>query len=766
MSRKKEKQKISRALLVRTLFLLSVCGIAAFGVLAMRLYDVQITNNSYYEARTLDSQLRQNTISATRGTIYDVNGRILAMSGAVENIFISPMEISMSEQDVRVIAEGLSYLLDVDLDGIYEKAGRTSSQYQVIKSRVEADEAGTVREFIKEYNLRGIHFEPATRRYYPNTNLASQVLGFVGTDNTGLDGIERRFDNQLTGVSGRQIRLTNARGNELLLAGFGDHLDAKDGNDVKLTLNLSVHYYIEKHLAQAVNDYDVLGGGLCIAMNPKTGEIIALAQYPNFDPNNFLSICESELERISTIEDEEEYAEAYRNAQFRQWRNRALADSYEPGSVFKLITFAMALEENAANLERTFTCSGSREIEVYDNVTERNCWLRRGHGTQSLVSAMRNSCNVVCIELGLRIGSRTFYNYVDAFGLFDKTGLDNAAEGRSLWWDNNVFFDRRNQSQLASASFGQTFKVTPIQMITAAAATINGGYLMQPYIVKQITDSDGNIVEATEPTIVRQVISQETSAIIRMMLEDAVLNGTGRNAQVSGYRIGGKTGTSENTEQLALRDDDDTSNKDYLVSFLGFAPADDPEIIILLLLDTPSHNTGIYISGGSIAAPVVGRMLEDILPMCLGIMPEYSEGELSDINVHVPRITGWSVEEATARLDEQGYEYTVIGEGNLVTAQLPARNAYVSSGTKVLLYADSEVPKNPVVVPNLSGMTYSQARQALERQGLFIRTAGVPKSDRNALVSVQSIQPGRDVAFGSVVEVTLINAQIVERRMN
>jgi len=759
---KKNEQKISRALLVRTLFLCAVCGITAFVILAVRLYGLQIENSSYYESRTLTSQLRETTITASRGTIYDVNGKILAMSGPVENVFISPVELDLHEQDVRFIAEGLSYILNIDYSDIIEKASRSSSQYQVVKFRVNNDEAEQVREFIKDNRLRGIHFEPASQRYYPNDSLASQVLGFVGTDEIGLDGIEQRFDSQLTGVSGRMIRLTNAKGNDLMLAGFGDYLDARDGNDIKLTLNMSVQFYIEKHLAQAIVDYDILGGAMCIAMNPKTGEILAIANYPNYDPNNFLRLSEAEMERLSLIEDEEEHMEAYSAAQFRQWRNQSLADSYEPGSVFKVVTFAMALEEDAANLESNFYCEGKIELDVHGEMTERNCWRRWGHGSMSLNSAMYNSCNVACINLGLRVGSRKFYKYIDAFGLFDKTGLDNSVEGRSLWWDESVFYDRNNPSQLASASFGQTFKITPIQMITAAAATVNGGYMMQPHIVKQITDSDGNIIEATEPSVLRQVISEETSATMRVMLEEVVTQGTGINAQVRGYRIGGKTGTSENIEQLAQRDEDDTSNKDYIVSFLGFAPADDPEIMILLLLDTPSHDTGIYISGGSIAAPVVGRMLEDILPMSLGIMPEYSEEDLRDINVHVPRVTSLRTEDAVTLLEEQGYEYTIVGDGDTVTAQLPSRNAYVASGTKVILYTDSEVQRTQVTVPNLAGKTYAQARGELESRGLFIRAGGAPKSDTNAYVSVQSIPGGREVLFGSIVEITLINANVVE----
>jgi len=763
---RKSEQKLSKALLVRTLFLLAVCGVAAFIILAMRLYEVQIVSSAYYESRTLSSQLRETTIEATRGTICDTNGKILAMSGPAENVFISPFEIDLEQQDTRFIAEGLSYILGVDYTFVMERAGRVSSQYQVIKHKVDGNEAQQVRDFIGEYELKGIYLEPASMRYYPNDTLASQILGFVGTDNKGLDGIEQRFDNQLTGVSGRIIRLTNAKGNDLMLAGFGDYYDARDGNNITLTVNMSVQYYIEKHLAQAIEDYDVQGGGMCIAMNPKTGEILAIANYPTFDPNNFQKLSDTEMDKLGEIEDEEEFAEAYRNAQFEQWRNKSLADSYEPGSVFKMLTAAMVLEENAATTETEFYCDGSIDVRLYDDVSERNCWNKWGHGSQSLSTAIHNSCNVACVEMALSVGARTFYKYIDAFGLFDKTGLDNAAEGRSLWWDESIFFDYGNQTQLASASFGQTFRVTPIQMITAAAATVNGGYLMQPYIVKQVTDSEGNIIEAAEPTVRRQVISNETSSTMRTILEDVVKIGTGKNAHVRGYRIGGKTGTSENIEQLALRDENDTSAKDYIASFVGFAPADDPEIMILLLLSNPSHETGIYISGGTMAAPVVGKMLADILPMSLGIMPQYSEEDYEDINLHVPRITGRSLEDSIALLCAQNFEYRIVGDEDTVTGQLPAPNAYVASGTEVIIYAGGEIPRDQVAVPYLPGMNYSQAKQALENGGLFIRTTGAQKSDNKALVSVQSITAGRDALYGSIVEVTLIDPDATEQRSN
>ena len=761
-SANKGEQKISRALLFRTVFLVAVCGIAAFVILAVRLYDVQITNNSYFQSRTLSGQLRESTLTFSRGTIFDIDGRILAMSGPVENVFISPVELELHDQDIRFIAEGLSYILGVDFGTVVERAGRSSSQYQVIKHRVERDEADRVREFIREHNLRGVHFEPATQRYYPNDFLASHVIGFVGTENTGLDGIEHRLDDHLTGVSGRTIRLTNARGSELMFAGFGDYLHAMDGNDITLTLNLSIQYYVEKHLAQAIIDFDIQGGAIAIVMNPRTGEILALANYPNFDPNNFLELSEREMERLSYIEDEYEFLEAYRDAQFRQWRNQSIADTYEPGSVFKVITYAMALEENVATADSTFHCTGSIDIRVFDDVSTRRCPRRWGHGTQTLNESMHHSCNVASIELALRLGARTFYSYIEAFGLFDRTGFDNAVEGRSLWWSESVFFDRNNQSQLASASFGQTFQITPLQMITAASATINGGYLMQPHIISHISDSDGNIIEVTEPTVVRQVVSGETSAAMREMLEGVVLHGTGRNAQLAGYRVGGKTGTSENIIQLAARDEDDDSPKDYSVSFFGFAPADDPEVAILVILDRPSHDSGISIAGGTMAAPVVARILEDILPMSLGIMPQLSDTERSEMNLHIPRLTGWGLDDAIAILNDQGYNYTIIGEGTAVVGQLPARNALVSSGTTVKLFTESEAPRENVEVPSLSGMTYQQAKQALEERGLFIRTGGSQRSDSNAFVSVQSIPSGRYTLKGSVIEVTLINTQIVD----
>lgn len=771
--REKKQKKRNIGLIARTLMLLAGCGIAAFALLAVKLYRVQVVEHDHYESLALGNQLKQSTIRASRGTIYDTEGKILAMSANVENVFISPLEIDKYEEDVLLIANGLSEILGVSRDSILDVSKKTYmiydatlktnvtkfSEYEVIKWKVESEEAGRVREFKNENKLKSIHFEPATKRYYPNDSLACQIIGFVGTENKGLEGLEDRYDKYLTGVNGRDVRLKNARGATLPFAEYEDHYNAQDGDSITLTIDLQMQYLVEKYLSQGIIDYDVQNGGICIVMNAKTGAVLALASYPNYNPNDFMALNEAELMKLADIEDSSEYRKAYNDALHHQWRNKALADTYEPGSVFKIITLAMALEENVASADSNFDCAGS--LEVLGLKDPVHCWNIYGHGRQSLNEAIQHSCNIAVVNLALRLGARTFYKYIDAFGLFDKTGIDSGYEGNSIWWKESVFYDKNNLSQLANASFGQTFKVTPIQMITALAAAVNGGYLLQPYIVKQITDSEGNIVKANETTVLRQVISNGTSAAVREMLEDVVKTGTGKNAQVRGYRIGGKTGTSENVEKIAS---DENAVEDYIVSFAGFAPADDPEIVILLLMDAPSHDTGLYISGGGMAAPVVGKMLADILPLCSGIKPQYSEEDLKDINIDTPRLLSKSIDEAKEILEKQGFEYRIEGNGATVTSQMPSPNQRVASGTKVIIYAGVEPPKDYVEVPSLLGKSYADAKQALESRGMFIRTTGTLKSDKKAQVSIQSIQAGTETIYGSIVEVTLIDKESIELR--
>jgi len=764
----KKKKKTGRSsrvgLFARTLFLLAVCGIAAFVVLAVRLYDVQIVNHNYFHARALSTQLSQSTITASRGTIFDASGNVMAISAPVENVFISPLEMARENQDVRLIADGLSSILGVDREVILQRASRTNSQYQIIKTQVEAEQAQQVRDFIREHRLRGIHFEPNFRRHFPNNSLAGQIVGFVGTEHTGLNGLELRYEDYLTGVSGRRVRLTSARGNDMSFVGFDDFFDAQDGHDITLTIDLSVQYFLEKHLVAAIEQYRVRGGATAIAMNARTGAIMAMASYPNFDPNYFTQVSQREQMRLDEIEDEEEFANALREAQFRMWQNRALTDTYEPGSVFKVVSLAMAMEENLASLDTVFNCHGSMNVlgrvDRSRNPLPFRCMVRTGHGTLTLCQAMQRSCNIVTADLAVRLGARTFYDYIEAFGLFGRTDLGSLQEAQSHWWNENVFFNRHNHSQLVAASIGQTFAITPLQMITAATATINGGYLMQPFLVHQIHDSEGNLIRENEPEVIRQVISERTSADMRTMLENTVLHGTGRNAQVQGFRVGGKTGTSEDVVQLALTYEG--ARGDVTVSFVGFAPVEDPEIVILVILEAPCRATGLSATGGGMAAPVVGSMLADILPISLGITPQYTEEQLQDLSVYVPRVAERPLFEATNALRNLRLDHEVIGSGERVIAQLPQPNARVSSGTTVRLFTDSEVPDHEVTVPSLSGMTFEGARRTLANRGLFIRTTGVPPSAARAEVSVQAVPEGQQVAYGSVIEVTLIDMAIAD----
>jgi stage V sporulation protein D (sporulation-specific penicillin-binding protein) len=746
--------KVNRSILRRTHALLLVCGVVIFSALIYQLYKIQIAQHDKYETLAIEQQTRQATITASRGTIYDVNGKTLAVSASAENVFISPYETNLYKENKELIASNLAAILDVDRASVLTRMENIKSQYQTIKTKIDLATSERVREFISENGIKSIHLEPATKRYYPHSSLASQVIGFVGTDNYGLEGLEAEYNSYLTGTNGRIVRLKNGRGTDMLFNDFEDYYDAKNGNDITLTIDSTIQYFVEKHLAQAIIDNDVQKGGACIVMRPKTGEILAMASFGNYDLNNYLDVSDDVKEILEGTADTDERAEILQNARFAQWRNKALSDTYEPGSVFKIVTLAMALEEGIVNLDDTFYCGGS--MTVQGRTTPLKCWKAAGHGTQSLSEAMQNSCNVALVTIGLRVGAERFYQYIDAFGFRGKTGFDLPGESGSLWWSDKVFKDSDNKSQLASASFGQTFNITPLQLITAVSASVNGGNLVTPHVVERITDPDGNIVLVNDTRVVRQVISEETSAIVRDILEDVVKEGTGHNAYVKGYRVGGKTGTSEKTAQDALGE----GPKEYVVSFCGVAPTDDPEVVVLLLLDTPSNETGKYISGGVMAAPVVGNMLSDILPY-LGIAPQYTPEEIEQLNVTVRALTTKTIADAKNLVLSDGLECRVIGDGDTVTDQLPAPNAVVSPKTTVILYAGGKKPENtPVSMPNLFGRSYLNAKSTLESAGLFIRSSGALSSLPGATVSVQSVTAGTDIAYGDVIEVTLVDSSI------
>ena len=749
----------NRMMLRRTLFLLSVCGAAAFVVLAARLYYLQIVRHDELEARAIAQQVRETTVSAPRGTIYDAKGEVLAMSAGVDTIYLSPAEIAQNNEDAGAIAAGLAEILGLDYDAVYAKTQNTRSWYEVVARKVEEDVATAVREFKEEGGYTGIKLEADTKRYYPNGSLAAHVIGFVGTDNTGLGGIEAKYDKVLSGTNGYVMRSTTAAGTDMLYTSWEDYFDAVPGSDMVLTIDAGIQYYVEKHLAQAVEDYDIQNGAAAICMEVDTGAILAMASLGNFDLNDYQTISGEAMAEIdAAASSDAERAELIAAAQQLQWRNKAISDTYEPGSTFKIITLAMALEEGVVDMNSSFYCGGS--TSVLGRNTPVRCWKSGGHGSQTLTQAVQHSCNVAFVNIGQRIGEERFYDYAEAFGFFERTGdssaqltgttgIDLGGESGSIWWSEDVFCNPENLSQLAAASFGQTFNITPLQLITAVSACVNGGYLMRPYLVQSTTSPDGTVTEH-DSTPVRQVISEETSAKVRQILEQVVgdsTEGTGRNAYVAGYRIGGKTGTStKTTEEIA-------GNKEYIVSFIGFAPADDPQIALLVLLDNPSSESGIYVSGGQMAAPVVGKMMADILPY-LGLEPEYSDSELQTMDRAVPDVMGLSIAEAQSKLAESGLSCRVIGSGGAVTSQLPAANSVIASGSEVLLYADA-APAGGGSVPNLNGMTYSQAREALAAMGLFIGSDSSVTDADNQLVSGQDIRAGTSAKAGTVITVTL-----------
>ena len=795
--RPREDGMPARALTHRTVILMFLCGIVAFIVLIAQLAHIMIGQHDRYQSAAVEDQVRSTTVNASRGTIYDANMLILAQSATVETVYISPFEMVKYGEDKEAIAAALSVILDVDYDSIMKKWEDTDSWYKTVRLKVEQDLAKQVRAYVnggfrndpnyrdpegtaaKRGYLVSVHLIEDTKRYYPYSSLGSQVIGFVGTDNYGLDGIEAMYNEELSGVNGRIVRAAAANGTDMLFTGYEDYHDAQDGNSLVLTLDATVQFYLRKNIEQAIADNKIRSGGIGIVMNVKTGAILGMVSVPDYDLNNFGVLNESlqaqldkefasltaaaqkseedEGEEDPAEEDpaeedpekrqslEEAYNARYLELLQTQWRNRAIGDTYEPGSTFKIITLAAALEDGVITPEDHFNCGGA--MQVLGRKEPLHCWRRSGHGDQTLAQAAQNSCNVAFATIGLRLGAKRFYDYMEAFGFFNRTGIDLYGESSSIWWSRQVFEDSRNHSQLAAASFGQTFNITPIQLITAVSAAMNGGYLMRPYVVKQVIAEDGTVVANVEPKVVRQVISEETSAIVRDIIETVVSSpsGTGKNASVAGYRVGGKTGTSEKVGQ---------ASDEYMVSFIGIAPMDDPEVAVLVILDSPDPTSGIYISGGGMVAPTVGNILADILPY-LGV--EESGGSTTS-NVTVPNVRSASVAEAKAKMQELGFQVKVMGDGDVVTDQAPVGNLKIAAGSTVLLYAGAEKPTQQVTVPDMTGKTYKAAKQYFEAFGLFIKAAGVPPTDSSTIeIQRQSISPGERVNFGTVVEIGLID---------
>ena len=791
----------------RTMLIMLLLGVASFTVLFWKLYDLQINRHDELKAEAVSQQTDSMVISASRGTIYDKNGEIMAISYSTETVLLDPGGVQdfVESQEQKIqdaaeeaaekgapytapevldqayIARGLSRILDVEEETILEHLENTANRYWEVKKKVDQDVADEVRRFIngeiddegnqlttvdedgntvlistggRPTRLQGISLTPDTKRLYPFGSLAGNVIGFVNANNMGAYGLEASYDDVLSGSTGLTITRTYVNGTPLLFSGGEQMFDAENGSSLVLTLDTNVQYALEKGLESMLDKYDAANGGTGIVMDVNTGGIVAMASYPNYDPGDFSTIytegLQAELDAAlaeiqqnrSTYETEEAYNQALANAratiQFKQWRNKCYQDTYEPGSTFKPITLATALEEGVVNMNTTFTCTGSIHVEGWGKPI--NCSKRAGHGTQTLKVATGNSCNPAFVTMGLTIGTEAYYRYLKSFGLMETTGIDLPAEAEGIFANEDSF--NSNVVSLAAYSFGQTFNVTPLELIRAQAATINGGYLYTPYLVEQVLDDEGNILSQHETTAVRQVISEETSAKVRECLEWVVSDGGGRNGQVTGYRIGGKTGTA-----------DKTGTKDVVVSFMCFAPADDPQYIMLLTMDTPSRTTGTAVFGGTMVAPVASQIMSEILPL-LGVEPDYTAEELVGADTTVPNVVGQTREAAEDRLADLGFTFRTVGDGDTVTDQTPAGGAIVPGNASIILYLGQEKPDTPCTVPNVVGKSASEANKAITNAGLIMKVTGTTTaSSGNVYAITQSLPAGTEVAAGTVVTV-------------
>ena len=745
-NRKNENvRRANRIIQTRSFVLMILMGVVMFVLLFFRLFDLQITRHEELQGKAVNQQTRRTVVTANRGTIYDAGGNILAISSSAETIILSPLEIDNAVNDTEdpvswtkeSLAAGLAEILGKDASAIRKRMDNVKSQYEVIQLRADEDTAAKVRSYVDENKIAGVHLVADTKRYYPYGSLAAQVIGFVGDENTGLYGLEAYYEKELEGQSGLVISSKDQAENDMLYT-YEQYFAAKNGSDLTLTLDTTIQYYLEKGIESMVDKFSAANGASGIVMDARTGGILAMASYPNYDLNDFLTVSDQTLqERIergeSTVAD----------MQLLQWRNKALNDTYEPGSTFKILTLSAALEEGVVDKTTTVNCGGSVNISGYTI----HCSNKNGHGLQTLVQSVGNSCNPAFINYGLRIGSEKFYEYMRSFGLMNTTGIDLGGEAVGVFAADSSF----TQLDLACYAFGQNFTVTPLALIAAQAACVNGGYLYTPYLVERITDSDGNVTYRHDDTPVRQVISEQTSATVRECLEYVVASGTGKNGQVAGYRIGGKTGTADKGQ-----------TGDVVVSFLCFAPADDPQVIMLITMDTPSRATGTYVSGGNMVAPTASTVMAEILPY-LGVEPSYSAEELLGMDTTVPNVIGMSVEEAKAKLKDRALSYKIVGDGETITDQTPAGGAIIPGKSSVILYVGEEKSTDKCVVPHLIGKTPSEANTTATAAGLLIRFSGTTGSESSSVrVLSQSIDEGTEVEAGTVITVQLGDTSVTD----
>ena len=733
--RPESARRANRIIQSRTLLLLGVFGVLTFVLLFTKLYHWQITKHEELQSIAVRQQTLRTTVDASRGTIYDRNGTILAMSASAETIFLSPKEIMENEQDQDLIANGLAEILDMDAEDILKKMEKTNSQYEELKKKADDELADKVREFINENDLKGIFLRPTSKRSYPKGTLASQVIGFAN-DNGGAMGLEATYNDVLTGESGMVVTARDRDGRAVLYQ-YDQYFDAENGCDLQTTLDTTIQYYLEKGVQELEARFGTGKGATGIVMDVNTGAVLAMASLPTYDLNDPSVIYNDFLTAGMTEEEIIGNAADLRN---KQWRSKAINDTYEPGSTFKTLTLAMALEENVVDMNTSFYCGGNMTVEG----KKIWCSKRTGHGQQDLSTAFANSCNPAFMNIGLRIGNAKFYQYMKDFGLLEKTGIDTTGEA-SGFANKEIEY---STLALACYAFGQNFNVTPIALLAAQCACVNGGYLYTPYLVEQITDQDGNVVSKHDATPIRQVISEETSALVREIMEREVTDGTGKNGQVAGYRIGGKTGTA------------DKVGGNVIVSFACFAPADDPQVMMLLTLDEPNKWTGTYVSGGNMVAPVASSVMSEILPY-LGIEPNYTAEELVGADKTVPNVVGLAKDAAIQKLAASGFGCRSVGSGDTVTDQTPAGGAIVPNSAEIILYLGAEKSTDKCIVPNVVGDSAATANQKIVNAGLIMGVSGATNASSSSVRAIsQSVDPGTEVAAGTVVRVQFSDSSV------
>lgn len=741
-SKKRAEKGPAQRLRQRTAILILLILVLGFGAAVLRLTYLTTVQSSELQESAVDLQLADTTVSAKRGTIYDANGNVLAESASVWQVVMSPVNFKNDKQR-QAAAKGLSEIFDLEYNDVLDDT-KQQSHYVVVKRRIESDEREKVLELIdtlkKDYSCSGvIQLLDDYKRYYPKNSLASSVIGFTGSDDQGLEGIEYEYDSYLSGTPGRIITAQNARGTDMPFR-YEQNVESEDGNNVYLTIDETIQSICEKYMQKGVEDNNVLNKGVCIAMDVNTGAILAMVTTDGYDLNNPYELSAKDKKKIKSTAKSKQ-AEAESAALSNMWRNKAVADTYMPGSVFKMCVASAALEENLVNEKTSFTCTGSILVEG----ETIHCSNISGHGTQNFVEVISNSCNPAFIQIGQMLGAGKFRQYYQGFGFSDKTGIDLPGEAEDSFWKEG----KMGGVDLAVASFGQNFTITPIQMITACAAVSNGGYVVQPHVVSKITDSKGNVIKTVDKKVKRQVISDDTSKKMNEYLEYNTERQGAAAGYISGYKVAGKTGT---TEKRGVTKFESSFSEDYISSFCGYAPADDPQIAMLVFFDTPD---GDAYYGSQVSSPVFINIMSEVLPY-LDVKTSYTDEELGYVDASAGDYTGVSVDEAKTAVEADGFTATVKGNGSTVISQIPTVSSGLQKGGSIVLYTDSDSQSETVSVPSLIGLSPDEVNDVASAYGLNVSFSGATTSSGTS--SSQNIEAGTSVSPGTVITVSFADS--------